>query len=424
MSGISRPGRPRPTTRSLPIRRTASPATGCTTPRSRGRAAACSPWPGRNPTRFVAAVTPTSRPRARAAWNHPLGVSVAEDESPWRARLVKSGGLLRTGGPDHLPLLPPLPRRPDRHAAAGDDPGGPVPLLPPGAELARPRECRPRGPPHLGEAAAGAHRRVVHHGRRDDGPRRGAHLRDLPPGPPGTPRDPGLVIPRESYSCLLCHTREASIASTSHSTARAPRAAKDAAASAACAAAVTGSTGGGSRSGRPPREGRRSSDSAPSTAPGRPVPPWRRDEPPAGGGAAPRSGDFGVAAVLERRPALSSGGDHLRHLPRCPSRRAGRSLSAREPRGRRGRPVRRLPRRTRPWSRNPARSGEDPGDDLRALPQRARSLWRSRAGRRRAAAAIAPPPISGTIAAPATARGERRGAVIAERFHPASPWQG
>jgi len=39
----------------------------------------------------------------------------------------------------------------------------------------------------------------------------------------GRPGTPGLVLPRESYSCLLCHTREASIASTPHSTARAPQ---------------------------------------------------------------------------------------------------------------------------------------------------------------------------------------------------------
>lgn len=39
----------------------------------------------------------------------------------------------------------------------------------------------------------------------------------------GSPATPGLVIPRESYSCLLCHPREASIASTPHSAARVPQ---------------------------------------------------------------------------------------------------------------------------------------------------------------------------------------------------------
>ena len=47
--------------------------------------------------------------------------------------------------------------------------------------------------------------------------------------------------------------------------------------------------------------------------------------------------------------------------------------------------------------------------------------WRSRAGRRRAAGAIAPPPISGVICGACHRSGGRAaGAVVAERFHPAS----
>ncbi len=46
----------------------------------------------------------------------------------------------------------------------------------------------------------------------------------------GSSETPGLVLPRDSYSCRLCHTREASIASTPHGTARAPGITKDAAA--------------------------------------------------------------------------------------------------------------------------------------------------------------------------------------------------
>ena len=297
-----------------------------------------------------------------------------------------------------------------------------MPLLPPGAELARPRERRPRGAPDLGEAAAGAHRRVVHQGRRDDGARRGTHLRDLPPRPPGTPRDPGAGDPaRVLLLPALPHARGLDRV---HAAQHGPRAA--------------GRQGRGGRR-RPvrrlsrgarvagsARRGRRGPDRDRATL--RRLPRGRRgrgilrrgDEPPAGGGAATRPGGGGVAAVLERRAALSPGGDHLRHLPRCPPRRAGRPLSAREPRGRRQRPVRRLPRRRGRGRGDPARPGEDPGDDLRTLPQRARcpggrelagGARRGGSRRRRSRGLLRRlPPLGGAAA----------GAVVAERFHPAS----
>ena len=243
------------------------------------------------------------------------------------------------------------------------------------------------------------------------GPRRRAHLRDLSPRPPGAaPATPGLVIPRESYSCLLCHTREASIASTPHSTARAPQAAKG-------AAAVGGLCGGchGEHGWRVPlgeaAEGQTAIERLCAACHGAGAAGARFGgvtNHPLGMRAAPRPGDGGPAAVLERRAALPPGGDHLRHLPRRPSRRAGRALSARERRRRRERPVLRVPRRRGRGRRHPARPGEDPGDDVRALPQRARPAG----GRELAGGARRGGPrrrrSRRTSAAPATGRGAPR----------------
>ena len=68
----------------------------------------------------------------------------------------------------------------------------------------------------------------------------------------------------------------------------------------------------------------------------------------------------------------------------------------------------RVPRRRGGGRREPGTTWRRPGG-RRADPATAcTTRWRSRAGRRRAAGGIAPPPISGIIAAPATARGGSR----------------
>ena len=223
----------------------------------------------------------------------PAGASVAGDERALGARLAQVRRVLRARGADHLPLLPPLPRGSGRHAAAGDDPGGALPLLPPGAELARPRERRPRGAPDLGEAAAGAHRRVVHQGRRE----RRAPAANSPARPVTAPTG---AAPRPRVWCCRANPTPACSATRGKPRSRPRRTAPPARrrpprarqASADCAAAATGSTGGGSRSARPPRAGPRSSGSArPATGPARPALPsagrrttrWGWRPPPAGG---------------------------------------------------------------------------------------------------------------------------------------------
>ena len=191
-----------------------------------------------------------------------------------------------------------------------------MPLLPPGAELARPRERSPRGSPDFGEAAAGACRRGVHQGRRDDRPRWGTHLRDLSPCAPGAPGNPGIGAPARIL--LLSAVSHARGLDCVHTAQHGPRA---------------GDRQGGRRRG-PVRRLSRGARVAGAARRGQRGPhrdradlrrlswgrgvrcPLRRcDEPPPRDRAAPRSRDIRLAAVLERWTALSPGGDHLRHLP-------------------------------------------------------------------------------------------------------------
>ena len=162
-------------------------------------------------------------------WNHPLEVSVAKDERSLGARLVQSGAFFAPGG--RVTCF-------SCHSAHAGRVGTP--------QLVTSREalclyCHPAQNSLDPESAApGAHPIAVK-------PRRakidasfieaggvtgsGGELTCVTchRAHGGRPATPGLVIPRESYSCLLCHTGEASIASTAHGTARSPQTAKGAA---------------------------------------------------------------------------------------------------------------------------------------------------------------------------------------------------
>jgi len=157
-------------------------------------------------------------------WNHPLAVSAAGEDRPLVARLVRDGAVFSPGG--RITCL-------SCHRAHAGRSGTP--------QLVAVRQalclyCHPAQNSLDPESAAlGAHPISVKPRRaRVDasfikaGGRTGAggeltcvtcHRAHR-----GRPETPGLVIPRESYSCLLCHTREATIASTAHSAARAPQA--------------------------------------------------------------------------------------------------------------------------------------------------------------------------------------------------------
>jgi len=158
-------------------------------------------------------------------WNHPLDVGAAGDDRPLVARLTKSGAFFAPGG--RITCL-------TCHRSHAGRIGTP--------QLVTTREalclyCHPAQNSLDPESAAlGAHPISVkpRRARVDEsfikaggttGPGGELTCATCHRAHRGRPATPGLVIPRESYSCLLCHTREASIASTPHSAARAPQAA-------------------------------------------------------------------------------------------------------------------------------------------------------------------------------------------------------
>ena len=159
-------------------------------------------------------------------WNHPLDVNVAGSDRALGARLAKSGAFFASGG--RIACL-------SCHRPHAGRPGTP--------QLAASREalclyCHPaQNSLDPERAALGAHPISVKPRRaRIDSSFLKAGGATGPGGElvcatchrahRGQPATPGLVIAREAYSCLLCHEREASIAATPHSTARAPQAAK------------------------------------------------------------------------------------------------------------------------------------------------------------------------------------------------------
>ncbi len=167
-------------------------------------------------------------------WNHPLDVNVTKGERVLAARLVRTGAFFAPGG--RMTCL-------SCHRSHAGWTGTP--------QLTTTREalclyCHPAQnslDPEL--AALGAHPVSVKPQRaRIDasfikaggttGPGGEITCATCHRAHRGSPSTPGLVLPRDSYSCLLCHAREASIASTSHSTAIAPQAAKKQAAAGMC----------------------------------------------------------------------------------------------------------------------------------------------------------------------------------------------
>ena len=158
----------------------------------------------------------------RGASNHPLGGRVAADERSLGSRLARSGAFFAPGG--KITCL-------SCHRSHAGTSGTP--------QLVTAREalclyCHPaQNSLDPQQAALGAHPVSVRprKARIDaafinaggvtgpDGELTCATCHRAHRGQPGTP---GLVLPRESYSCLLCHSGQASIASTPHGTARAP----------------------------------------------------------------------------------------------------------------------------------------------------------------------------------------------------------
>ena len=156
-------------------------------------------------------------------WNHPLGVSAARDDRPLVARLVKAGAFFSPGG-----RITCLSCHRPHSGRIGTQ------------QLVTTREalclyCHPAQNSLDPESAAlGVHPISVKPRRaRVDasfikaggttGPGGELTCATCHRAHRGRPATPGLVLPRESYSCLLCHSREATITSTPHSTARAPR---------------------------------------------------------------------------------------------------------------------------------------------------------------------------------------------------------
>jgi predicted CXXCH cytochrome family protein len=157
-------------------------------------------------------------------WNHPLNVGVSGKEQALAARLAQAGAFFAPGG--RVACL-------SCHRAHAGRAGTP--------QLVTTREalclyCHPaQNSLDPERAALGAHPVSVKPRRaRIDASFLAAGGTTGPGGEltcgtchrahRGRAATPGLVIPRESYSCLLCHTREASIAATPHSSARAPAA--------------------------------------------------------------------------------------------------------------------------------------------------------------------------------------------------------
>lgn len=168
-------------------------------------------------------------------WNHPLGVNAAGEDRPLAERLARSGAYFAPGarisclschrshgGREETPQLattrealclychPKQNTLDPRRAAPG---AHPISVKPRRARIDK-AFLKAGGSVGLGGelTCATCHR---------------AHR-----GSPGTP---GLVLPRAKHSCLLCHEREASIASTPHSSARSPLAAKGPPSSGLCA---------------------------------------------------------------------------------------------------------------------------------------------------------------------------------------------
>jgi predicted CXXCH cytochrome family protein len=162
-------------------------------------------------------------PGKGGAWNHPLDMPAAGEDRTLVARLVKSGAFFAPGG--KVTCL-------SCHRSHAGRVGTP--------QLVTTREalclyCHPAQNSLAPETAApGSHPVAVKpkRARVDDsfikaggktGPGGELTCATCHRAHQGRPGTPGLVIPRESYSCLLCHTAEASIASTPHSSARAPQ---------------------------------------------------------------------------------------------------------------------------------------------------------------------------------------------------------
>ena len=162
-------------------------------------------------------------PGKGGAWNHPLDAKAAGDERPLASRLAQSGAFFTAGG--RVSCL-------SCHRPHAGRPGTP--------QLVAPREalclyCHPKQNSLVPEGAApGAHPISVkpRRARVDQafitaggtiGPGGEIICTTCHRAHGGSAGTPGLVLPRTTYSCLLCHPREAAIAGTSHSTARASR---------------------------------------------------------------------------------------------------------------------------------------------------------------------------------------------------------
>lgn len=167
-------------------------------------------------------------------WNHPLEVSAAGDDRPLVARLAKAGAVFSPGGRvtclschrSHAGQVGTSQLVTTRqalclycHTAQNSlDPESAAPGAHPIA--VKPRQARVDASfiKAGGRTGPGGELTCVT-----------CHLAHR-----GRPATPGLVIPLESFSCLLCHTREAAIASTPHSSARAPATKGPAAAGGMC----------------------------------------------------------------------------------------------------------------------------------------------------------------------------------------------
>jgi predicted CXXCH cytochrome family protein len=173
-------------------------------------------------------------PAADGPWSHPVGGKIAADQRSLGSRLARAGAFFAPGG--RMTCL-------SCHRAHGGQAGTP--------QLVTARDtlclhCHPaQNSLDPRQAALGAHPVSVR-------PRRAKIAADFTSaggvtGPDGEiicttchrahrgwSGTAGLVLPRESYSCLLCHSGQASVAATAHSTARAPGSAPPAEAGGLC----------------------------------------------------------------------------------------------------------------------------------------------------------------------------------------------
>ncbi|HWR98008.1 MAG TPA: cytochrome c3 family protein, partial [Candidatus Methanoperedens sp.] len=155
-------------------------------------------------------------------WSHPVGASVTADERSLGSRLVRAGAFFAPGGKMTCMSC---------HRPHGGRDGTPQLVT---AFEALCLYCHPaQNSLDPGQAALGAHPVSVRPRKaRIDAAFINAGGTTGPGGEivcntchrahRGRPGTPGLVLPRESFSCLLCHSREASVAATAHSTARVP----------------------------------------------------------------------------------------------------------------------------------------------------------------------------------------------------------